>query len=72
MSYQRPRVDLATAEKNRPKLGTPFGDEKVGDCALPSCQGRIARADNFIVTLAGTLYHRECWCQVRCRNLAGT
>lgn len=69
MSYERPRVDLAIAEKNRPKRGTPFGDEKVGDCALPSCQGRIARADNFVVTLARTLYHRECWCKVRCRRL---
>jgi hypothetical protein len=69
MSYQRPRVDQAKADAARPKLGTPFGDEKVGDCSLPSCQGRIARADNFIVTLAGTLYHRECWCQVRSRKL---
>lgn len=70
MSYQRPKVDLATAERNRPKLGTPFGDEKVGDCALPSCQGRIARADHFIATLAGTLYHRGCWMQVRCKDLS--
>jgi len=70
MSYERPRVDLAIAEKNRPKRGTPFGDEKVGECALPSCLGRIARADNFVVTLAGTLYHRKCWCNVRCRKLS--
>lgn len=72
MSYQRPKVDLAIADKNRPKLGTPFGDEKVGDCALPSCQGRIARADHFIATLAGTLYHRGCWLQVRCKDLSQT
>jgi hypothetical protein len=58
----RPTVDQKKADAARPKRGTEFGDACQGDCALPTCERpRIVRADNFIVTLAGQLYHTGCW-----------
>lgn len=66
----RPAVDLATARKAWPKLGTEFGDARMGYCALPTCQGVIVRAAPFVETLAGDLFHSGCWQQVRCRDLS--
>lgn len=66
----RPSVDQSVADRSRPKRGTPHGDAFMGNCALPSCQGRIVRADAFIVTQAKDLYHTGCWAQVKCRDLS--
>lgn len=68
---ERPKVDLATAEKARAKYarGTQFGDESVGNCGFPSCGERIARWESFICTLAGAVMHRACWEKVRPRRI---
>lgn len=70
MSYQRPAVDLKQAEKNRPKLGTPFGDECIGTCAHPLCLKRVKRAESFIVTQAGDVFCTPCWATVQCKDLS--
>lgn len=68
---ERPKIDLATAEKTRAKYraGTPFGDEIIGTCGFPSCCRRIARHENFIVTMDDVVMHRDCFARVRVRPL---
>lgn len=63
---ERPRVDYKIAEEARRKYrpGTENGDTKIGVCELPTCGQRVARSDNFIVTLADKVYHTHCWAQV--------
>lgn len=67
----RPRVDHKVADEARRKYrpGTENGDASIGVCALPSCQARVARSDNFIVTLAGHVYHTRCWPQVMIKRI---
>lgn len=70
LKLERPSVDLKQAEKNRPKPGTPFGDEVVGTCAHPLCCRRVRRHEAFIVTLAGDLFCSPCWAMVECEDLS--
>jgi hypothetical protein len=65
---ERPRVDQKIADRARPRHGTEFGDTKMGRCAFPTCQKMIVRADAFIVTQAGDLYHTACWQLVKPRR----
>lgn len=67
----RPSVDLKKAEEARSKYrpGTENGDATVGICDLPTCRRRIARSDNFVVTLAEKIYHTHCWPQLRIRRV---
>lgn len=66
---ERPKTDLATAEKARPKRGTEFGDASVGNCGFPSCGERVARWESFIVTAADVMMHRACWERVKVRRI---
>lgn len=66
----RPTVDQKTAEKARPKMGTPHGDEFVGTCAHPLCLARIRRYESFTCTLAGDIFHTTCWALVECKDLS--
>lgn len=70
MTYERPTVDLKQAEKERPKLGTEFGDAVIGTCAHPLCGRSVRRAEAFTVTLAGDVFCVPCWQTVECKNLA--
>jgi hypothetical protein len=66
---ERPTIDLAKAEKARPRRGTEFGDAGVGECGFPSCGERVARWESFVVTAAGVLMHRACWERVKVRRI---
>jgi hypothetical protein len=71
MTMTRPKVDLRVAEKNRPRHGTEHGDAYMGNCQHPLCtRPRIVRADPFIVTQAGDLFHTACWSLVRAKDLS--
>lgn len=68
----RPAVDERQAKKARPRYGTEHGDASMGNCSHAECGVKILRADSFVVTLAGGIFHTACWGKLTFPSLAVT